>query len=221
MDVFIPLLYIVVLYGAFLAGSLYLRLRAVATGGGNGAAAQPVPKATILLLLAIGVPTMLQCFFPPILPALERNYRRFVDGEWWRLITPLFVQDGGISGSIFNLVSLLFMAHVGERVWGSVRCIAIFFGCGVLSEVVALSWQPIGAGNSVANFGLAASVAVVALIYARQRSIRFLACIGLGAGLILLLLRDIHGAATIIGAIVGLMLLWLNGHSIGNAHASS
>lgn len=217
MSRLLPLFYFSVLYGAFFAGMLYLRAQDVA----DHAAAQPFPRATVLLLLAIGVPTTLQFFFAPLLPLFERDTQRFLDGEWWRLITPLFVQDGGIGGSIFNLVSLFFVGLIGERLWGSWRCIAIFFVCGILSEAVALSWQPIGAGNSIANFGLAASVAIVALISTRQRLVQLAAGLALASGLVLVLLRDIHGAATILGVIVGMVWLWLSGGNVLKTHTSA
>jgi rhomboid protease GluP len=122
-----------------------------------------VPYATLLLMLAITVPTTLQFFFPIILQMFERDYARFLAGDWWRILTPLFVQDGGVSGSIFNLVSLLLVGIVAEKIWGSQRWLIIFFAGGILSEMIGFAWQPVGAGNSVANFGLAASIAVFCL----------------------------------------------------------
>jgi membrane associated rhomboid family serine protease len=202
-----PFLYIVVLYGAFIAGSLHLRAAAPA--------AMPqqritLPVMTILMAVAIGIPTMLQFVFPTILTTLERDTTRFLAGDWWRIVTALFVQDGGVIGSVFNLVSLLLVGSVAERVWGRRRWLMVFFGCGVLSEIVGLAWQPVGAGNSVANFGLAASVAAWCLVSSRLLPVRLVAAVALLAGVPLLLLRDIHGAATLFGAGMGLILVVLN-----------
>src|SRR5215510_8539444 len=99
MNLFLTGLYIVGLYSAYLAGSLYLRT------GSTNQTERPVPYATFAITLAIAIPSTLQLFFPVILQMLERNYEQFLAGDWWRLVTPLFVQDGGVSGSIFNLVS--------------------------------------------------------------------------------------------------------------------
>jgi membrane associated rhomboid family serine protease len=162
------------------------------------------------MLLAVAVPTTLQFFFPSVLTLFERDYMRFLAGDWWRLITPLFVQDGGISGSIFNLVSLLLVGSAAEQLWGSRRWLLIWFIGGVLSEIIAFAWQPVGAGNSVANFSLAASVAVLCLTRNSLRPARVAALLALGAGVSLLLLNDIHGAAAMLGAVIAIVLIWFD-----------
>jgi membrane associated rhomboid family serine protease len=137
----------------------------------------------------------------------ERNYARFLSGDWWRLITSLFVQDGGSSGSIFNLVSLLLIGTIAEKLWRSPRWLLIFFTGGILSQLVGFAWQPTGAGNSVANFSLAASIAVWCLTHSAPRAAKIAAILALGAGVILLFLKDIHGAAVIFGAVIALILI--------------
>lgn len=211
MEALTPFLYVVVLYGAFIAGSLHLRAAAPA--------AMPqqritMPVMTLIMAIAIGIPTTLQFVFPAILTTLERDTARFLAGDWWRIVTALFVQDGGVAGSVFNLVNLLFVGSVAERVWGRRRWLTVFFVCGVLSEIVGLAWQPVGAGNSVANFGLAASVAVWCLMSSRQLPVRIVAAVALLAGVPLLLMRDIHGAATVIGAVAGLVLTGIQSRQV-------
>jgi rhomboid protease GluP len=115
-----------------------------------------------------------------------------------------------VSGSIFNLVSLLIVGSIAERLWGSRRWLIIFFLGGVLCEVIALAWQPVGAGNSGANFALAASVAIICLTHNPLRLERILAFATLGAGMLLLILRDIHGAATAFGMAIALILIWVD-----------
>ena len=204
MKVILSVIYIIGLYGAYLAGSFHLREQA-APGRKKS-----VPYSTLLLTLAITIPTSLQFIFPAILQLFERDYERFLAGDWWRLGTSLFVQDGGISGSIFNLVSLILVGVVAERFWGSRRWLVIFFTGGVLSQLIAFAWQPIGAGNSVANFSLAGSVAILCLAHKTSRVVKIAAILALGAGLILLFLKDIHGPAMIFGTFIGLLMLWLD-----------
>jgi membrane associated rhomboid family serine protease len=156
--------------------------------------------------LAIAIPTILQFFFPALLQMFERNYERFLAGDWWRMITPLFVQDGGLSGSIFNLVSLALVGSVAERLWDSQRWLVIFFAGGILSQIVGFAWQPVGAGNSIANFSLAASIAILCLVRNTSRVVQGTAILSLGAGVILLFLKDIHGPAMMIGAVIALIL---------------
>ena len=206
MNLFLSVLYTVGLYGAYLAGSLYLRTQS------NNQTERWVPYSTLLLTLAIAVPTTLQFFFPSLLQMFERDYTRFLAGDWWRVLTPLFVQDGGLSGSIFNLVSFVLVGTVAEKIWGSQRWLLIFFAGGILSELIAFAWQPIGAGNSVANFSLAASMAVMCLALPVSRVVKVMAILALGAGMILLFLRDIHGAAMLPGMLIALCLIRLDAH---------
>jgi len=205
VNLFLSVLYTVGLYGAYLAGSLFLRAQS------NPQTERQVPFATLVLLLAISIPTALQFFFPSLLQMFERDYTRFLAGDWWRVITPLFVQDGGISGSIFNLVTLLLIGTVAEKMWGSQRWPILFFAGGILSEIIAFVWQPVGAGNSVANFSLAASIAVLSLTLPTSRVVKVMAILALGAGMILLLLRDVHGPAMLFGALIALILIRLDG----------
>lgn len=192
------------LYAACTAGFTFIRNRSV----------QPLPttpawrfpRATLLLAVTVALPTTLQFFFPEILSAFRRDYARFLSGDWWRLITPLFVQDGGIAGAIFNVVSLLLVGGIAEQVWGGKRMIGIFFVGGIVGEAVAFAWQPIGAGNSVGNFSLAASVAVACLTPHAARITRMTALLALSADVVLVLLKDIHGAAAVTGITLALLL---------------
>lgn len=71
---------------------------------------------------------------------------------------------------------------------------------------MAFVWQPIGAGNSIANFGLAASIAVAVLRRHPSKPVQIAALFALGADGVLIILQDIHGAAAIVGAVVALIL---------------
>jgi hypothetical protein len=65
--------------------------------------------------------------------------------------------------------------------------------------------QPSGAGNSVVVFGLAASLHVLALLRGASPS-RTSAVVGLLAAAVLLVGRDVHGGAAVIGAVVAVLL---------------
>jgi hypothetical protein len=78
----------------------------------------------------------------------------------------------------------------------------VFVGAGVLAQLPALAWQPVGAGNSVANFGLAGAVVAVVLMNApRPRSATVAAALTLLAGTGLTVLTDVHGPAVLLGAL--------------------
>ena len=199
---------IVGLCSAWKSGSIFLKTN-LSPPHRPTISTKPLPIATFLLTLAIALPTTLQFFFPEVLVALRRDYMRFASGEWWRLVTPLFVQDAGIAGSVFNLVTLVLVGGVAERLWGRWRMLVIFFMGGIAGEVVAFSWQPLGAGNSVGNFSLAASIAVACLAQQPSKVVQIAALLALGADVLLVFLKDIHGAAAMAGALLAISLLHL------------
>src|SRR5690242_4049923 len=127
MNLDLSILYLVGLYSAYLTGALSLRTQAGQPGSTLDQTPAKISYATLALTVAIAIPTTLQFFFPEILQLFERNYERFLMGDWWRIVTSLFVQDGGISGSIFNLVSLVLVGTVAEKLWGSRKWLMIFF----------------------------------------------------------------------------------------------
>ncbi len=209
MSLLLQGLYSVGLYAAYLAATTQGAKVSGAPRGARSFADRRLPRATLWLMAAIGIPTTLQFFFPALLTLFERNSSRFATGEWWRIVTPLFVQDGGMSGSCFNLIALFFVGSAAERHWGSRGCLFVFLAGGVVTEVIGFAWQPVGAGNSVGNFALAGGVAFACLTPDPPRLARVMALLALSADLWLLLVRDIHGAAASVGiALVLLMRGW-------------
>src|SRR5690349_4357145 len=136
MNLLLPGLYILGLYCAYAAGSIFLRARSIQPLHSPRASVFHLPRATLLLVLVVAVPTTLQFFFPAILALFQRDYARFLGGDWWRLLTPLFVQDGGVAGAIFNLISLLLVGSVAEQLWDSRQVLSIFFIGGIVGELV-------------------------------------------------------------------------------------
>jgi hypothetical protein len=112
-------------------------------------------------------------------------------------------------GATFNLVALAFIGVMAERVWGRWRWLIVWIVTGVGAQLWGLVVQPIGAGNSVATFGLAASVAVVAIISGGALP-RTAGAVSLLTGAILLALGDIHGGAVALGALLGAILVALS-----------
>ena len=189
-------LYAVVLATAFAAS----RIRPLSALGRRR------PWATAVALLVVGVPTLAQfTVAPSLLENLQRNWALISRGQIWRLFTSLVVQDGGVVGAVFNLAALAAIGFAAEQVWGARRWTAIALTAGVGAQLWGKIVQPVGAGNSVVVFGLAASLAVLAL----QRGAgiqRLLGLISLLAAAVLLVLNDIHGGAAAIGVALGLVL---------------
>lgn len=184
---------------------------AVVLVAGLGAAGQApragrraaAPVITIVALVVVAVPSLVQLTVAPaLLDALGRDRAEIAHGQLWRLLTSLVVQDGGWSGAAFNLASLLVIGAAAERVWGGRRWLTVAAAAGVGAQLWALVVQPVGAGNSVVVFGLAASLATRAL-RASPRPQRVWAVICLAGSVVLLVVGDLHGGAAAIGAVAG------------------
>jgi len=190
-----------------LATALGAGLGLLATRGPRGGRRR-VPVATIVALVVVGVPTLLQfTAVPSLLDALARDRERIFDGELWRLVTPIVVQDSGATGTITNLLSLALIGVVAEWIWGPARWVLIGLGSALLAELWGLLVDPVGAGNSVVVYGLAASVAVAAVVRGRGPA-RIIAVVSLACALVLLGVGDLHGGAAAVGAAIGAILVW-------------
>jgi len=193
-------LYVIMLACAVRAGAILL--------GGDIARLRRPPVAAVALWLIVAIPSLLQFAFPGLLPALERDPDQIRHhGQWWRPFTSGVVQDGGIAGTVFNLVSLAIVGVVALRAWGSVRGL-IIFAVGVVGFNLAttFAWPSVGAGNSAATFTLAASVTGLAVVKVRERVVALVVgALTAGCGIFLLALGDAHGSAVIGGLVIGVL----------------
>jgi rhomboid protease GluP len=183
---------------------------AFAAGVTPQGSAQPrrrmIPLATLLMLALLGAAFAAQLAWPGLLPLVRRDedlWRRF---EIWRVLTALFFQDGSVSGFAFNATILLAVGTASEQRLGSARWPIVYLGAGMLTEMLAVAWQPQGAGNSVAVYGLAGALTVLGppgRAGVVQLGFRLVAA-GAGAGL--LVMHDIHGIGFWAGAAIAIAL---------------
>jgi len=142
--------------------------RPVPTGRQAGGWWWPVPRATAILLLVTATMSGLQAVVTGMEPALRRDPAALSAGEWWRVVTPLVVQDGGLTGTVFNLASLAIVGTVAERLLGSGRWLVQYAVGGLAGEAAGYAWTPHGAGNSVAVCGLAGGLLALMLALGRR-----------------------------------------------------
>lgn len=149
-----------------------------------------------------------------VLDALSRDRDLLLSGQWWRLITPLFVQDGGWAGTVFNLVALLIVGTLTETIHGARVLLAAYFAAGILSEIAAYTLLPGQgfAGNSVAVCGLTA-LCLVAFVRSPPPLSQAVSAIGLLAGGTLVVTGNLHGVGFAVGALAGVVLGALGRHS--------
>jgi membrane associated rhomboid family serine protease len=165
---------------------------------------QRFPAVTVVVFAVTAVTSVIGLALPGVLEALERTAEG-LHGDWWRSVTALFVQDGGVAGTVSNLGFLLVMGALAEQLVGRGLWLVCYFGAGLAGELAGYAWQPHGAGNSVAVCGLA-GVLVVALA-AGVRGPRLAPMVVLwwcGA-----LLSSRWGAAPLVVAIVAAMAVQL------------
>lgn len=165
-----------------------------------------VRPAALALWLVVAVPSLLQLAIPGLLDALRRDPGLVERGQLWRVLTSAIVQDGGVAGTVSNLVLLAVVAVIAEAIWGGLR---MWLVVGVAQLVFGL-WTSLvfpsrGAGNSAFTLALAASLAGLALTMAGPRSALRLAVAGgvVVVGVALVALLDAHGVAVLAGVAVG------------------
>ncbi|WP_225047608.1 rhomboid family intramembrane serine protease [Lacticaseibacillus kribbianus] len=76
-------------------------------------------------------------------------------GQWWRLITPMFVHIG-VTHIVVNAVSLFYLGSITERIFGHWRYLVIYLVSGIAGNVASFVFNADGlaAGASTAIFGL-------------------------------------------------------------------
>ncbi|MGI5239845.1 rhomboid family intramembrane serine protease [Dactylosporangium sp. CA-139066] len=196
---------------AALLSVLYIAL--LVTAGVAGANLRDLerrrPIVTASAFVVVAVFSLLQLTVAPALfEALRRDRSAIAHGELWRLVTSFVVQDSGWTGTIFNLLTLAVIGTLAERLWGPARWLALALVVQVLGDLWGLVVQPLGAGTSLVDFGLAASLAAAALVLDAERRARVPAVAALAVAVVLLVLGDIHGGAAVIGAAGGAALAW-------------
>jgi membrane associated rhomboid family serine protease len=83
----------------------------------------------------------------------------FLHGEWWRVVTPIFLH-GGIIHFFFNSYVLLQLGPLVEELYGTARFWVIYLLCGITGSVASQLWSstsprpPVSIGASGAIMGL-------------------------------------------------------------------
>ena len=161
--------------------------------------------AALALLAVVAVPSLIELGWHGIYTALYRAPDQIKDHhEYWRLVTGSIVQDGGLEGTIFNLVVLFVVGTLAVYAWGAARAIGLFV-VGVIgfNLVATYAFAAPGGGNSAATIFLGTSM--VALAAARLRSVPVLAAtaVVVVAGAVLLAVNDAHGIPILAGLATG------------------
>jgi rhomboid protease GluP len=173
----------------------------------------PFPIVTILIIGVTSLTTGLQFVFPEILSDFRRNREALWAGEWWRMVTPLFVQAAGWKQCCVNGVAAVVFCPLAEKLYGN-RLFALYFIPGVLGEIFAYAWSPNGAGSSLGIAGVVGSLFAYTYLYRQgiPALVHILAMVGFAGAVAFSFFRDNHGPPILIGGLLaGLMTrLWPN-----------
>jgi hypothetical protein len=164
------------------------------------------PWLAAALGLVVGIPSLLQFAVPTVGPALARNPLQTAQhGQWWRILTAVAAQDGGLAGAIVNLVVLIAVVAIAQWIWGWRMTLLLFFVSSIVLNLLAVfAWRAPGGGSSFATDGLIASLCGLALVAARDTIARVCAALAVVIGAVLSVTNDAHGIAILIGTVLGL-----------------
>ena len=171
----------------------------------GGGPSPPSPSWPVTAVL-----TVLQFPFPQVRLALWRNPDALAAGQWWRLVTPLFVQYDAVWQIALVFAFIAGIGALAERVFGPARWLLLYLGCGVVGQVFGYRWDPPDAGASVAGAGLLGALCAWLLSPAGPRlaRVRVWGAVWVVAGIALTAGGDMHGPPLLVGFGLGALLLW-------------
>ena len=177
---------------AQLLGNLGPRLRA------------PRPAA-LALFAVVAVPSLIELGWHGIYTALYRAPDQIKHHhQYWRLLTGSIVQDGGLEGTIFNLVVLFVIGTLAVYAWDAGRAIGLFV-VGVIgfNLTATFAFASPGGGNSAATIFLGTTLVGLALVRLRVVPAVVAAVVVVAAGVVLIAVNDAHGIPILAGLVIG------------------
>ena len=172
---------------------------------------RPLLTATVFLVtLACGIA---QLVHRPLYEHVVRDASRIDHGQWYRLLTGMFFQDGWASGLISNLLLLAVFGTIAERVFGRRRWLVLYFVCGWFGQLMSYIWlSPVGAGNSMCIAGLIGGLAAVIILAPRRYGVivpvqlRITALAVPVLAVVDTILHDNHGLPCLLGVVLGVVV---------------
>lgn len=142
------------------------------------------------------------------------GYNLFIsDGEWWRLVTPMFLH-AGLMHLLFNMFSLFIFGPELERVAGKARFLTIYLLSGIFANVASFflggpDFAHVGASGAI--FGIFGAFG--ALVYYTKNAFPQLRQIMLPIIIISVIMTFLQPGVNVIGHIAGLIVGFIIGLS--------
>ena len=171
----------------------------------RGGRPRRAPVLAIVLVVVIGIPSIAQyAGVPAIGDALRRDPELTLQlGQWWRVLTAILAQDGGLVAAIFGLVVVAIAITFSSWIQGAWLTLAIFLVCSIVLNLLALGWGAVGGGTSFGSDGVMLSILAMGLVTIRDRVVMIAAVVAIAGGMLLVALDDAHGVAILLGAAIG------------------
>ena len=171
----------------------------------RGGRPRRAPVLAIVLVVVIGIPSIAQyAGVPAIGDALRRDPELTLQlGQWWRVLTAILAQDGGLVAAIFGLVVVAIAITFSSWIQGPWLTLAIFLVCSIVLNLLALGWGAVGGGTSFGSDGVMLSILAIGLVTIRDRVVMIAAVVAIAGGILLVALDDAHGVAILLGAAIG------------------
>ena len=118
------------------------------------------PLATYGIIAACVLVYLLQLSSGNVTAAFEQNNTAIAHGEWWRLLSVMFLHDPTDFFHLFtNMLSLFFIGPFVERVYGTGRFLVLYFATGLVASLTFFfavpGGQAVGASGAIAGiFGV-------------------------------------------------------------------
>ena len=112
------------------------------------------PVLTFCLLSVTALVTGAAALDSRLAGLLRRDPSALVSGEWWRLVTPLFVQADPLWATLGVFAGFAVIGVAAEWRFGRRRWLILYVGGGLAGEVTGYVWGIPGSGASVAVAGL-------------------------------------------------------------------
>ena len=139
------------------------------------------------------------------------------EGQWWRLITPIFLHIG-IFHILMNGFTLLYVGQILEPMIGHWRFLIVYMLSGIMGNLASFAFgsnNAISAGASTSLFGMFAAFLSLAIIYRENRFLTELGKSFLGLIVINLLMDLTMSGIDIWGHIGGAVGGLLLGYALG------
>lgn len=166
------------------------------------------PFATAMVLASTVAITGARFLVPGLAEALRRDLPALEAGEWWRAVTPLFMQTDPWPATLSVWALLWWIGVLVERLFGTTRWLILYGAGAVAGEAVGYVWQPHGSGGSVAIAGLLGGLMAWCLLEPTPWFAKAGSVIVIGAALADTWINDIHGLPLLAGLCVGAFLIW-------------